>query len=320
MSILKIRSRSRFTLISNEVIQDASISFAARGLLTYLLSLPENWELNVKDLIQRSPAGRDAVYTLLNELITHGFIKRLKSKLKNGRFSWRYDVYAEKGLDTFEPGPENPDRVQKCADTDIPDLDIPDLDKPDTYKRNKEQNKQENKETAAKTSNNAAAAQIKSSIGTHLTPDQHSYVEKELSKCITNKADLSRVVEQVSAAILDTSCFTKAGNNFFKKLNTIRKAYQEQWWVPDEKLAVESEQDAASAKLHDEISKLESKHKQISMERSLELNAMKSSPMREDMSFLASCKLRVTRFENELKDLQRLIHDKKSEANGNANT
>ena len=47
------------TIVPNETAQNSNLSWAARGLLLYMLSLPTDWKLNEADLLGRSPKGRD---------------------------------------------------------------------------------------------------------------------------------------------------------------------------------------------------------------------------------------------------------------------
>ncbi len=65
-----------FTRIDNRLLTDASLSYAARGMLCYLLSKPDNWLLVKENLIKNSPAGSTAVKNILNELQEAGYVQR----------------------------------------------------------------------------------------------------------------------------------------------------------------------------------------------------------------------------------------------------
>ncbi len=66
-----------FTRIDNRLLTDASISFAARGMMCYLLSKPNTWALVKENLINSSPAGETAVKNILNELQEAGYVQRI---------------------------------------------------------------------------------------------------------------------------------------------------------------------------------------------------------------------------------------------------
>lgn len=81
----KINITTGFTSIINTALQDTSLSFAAKGLLCYLLSLPEDWDINVTHLMTQSPAKRKAILTLIEELIYFGYMRRETIREKSGR-------------------------------------------------------------------------------------------------------------------------------------------------------------------------------------------------------------------------------------------
>ena len=67
-TILRVVHRERFTIIDNRILENSSLSWAARGVLAYLLSRPDDWRIIVKDIQRRGDLGRDGVYALLREL------------------------------------------------------------------------------------------------------------------------------------------------------------------------------------------------------------------------------------------------------------
>jgi hypothetical protein len=74
--------KANFFQMNNEPIQDASLSWAARGLLAYLISMPENWEVHLRDLFTRSANGRRPTQAAMNELIAAGYVKKKQGKRK----------------------------------------------------------------------------------------------------------------------------------------------------------------------------------------------------------------------------------------------
>ncbi len=61
-------------MIRRDAAADSRLSWKARGLLAYLLSLPDGWDIAVRDLVHRGPDGRDAVYTVLHGLKACGYL------------------------------------------------------------------------------------------------------------------------------------------------------------------------------------------------------------------------------------------------------
>jgi hypothetical protein len=72
-TIIRARRRHRFLILDQRAVEDTRLSWAARGLLAYLLSRPDDWKTLVNDLRKRGDLGRDGIYKLLKELRTHGY-------------------------------------------------------------------------------------------------------------------------------------------------------------------------------------------------------------------------------------------------------
>jgi DNA-binding MarR family transcriptional regulator len=67
-----------FFKLGNATVQNLELSWAARGLLAYLLLLPEDWTVHLRDLFKRSPTKRSGTESAVNELIRAGHIVKLK--------------------------------------------------------------------------------------------------------------------------------------------------------------------------------------------------------------------------------------------------
>ena len=83
-----IHKRSSYqdaTIVPNATAQRDDLTFAARGLLVYLLSLPPAWKVRETELVGRSPAGRDHVRAVIRELEAFGYLKRHQTRLPDGR-------------------------------------------------------------------------------------------------------------------------------------------------------------------------------------------------------------------------------------------
>lgn len=116
MSTIRVSKDSNYSCINNQLINNAGLSWAARGLLVYLLSKPDDWTVNVEHLIEESPSGRDHVYTLLKELETSGYLTRAKHRDGKGRWSWEH-VLREV---PFRPGSlKNPNESPSTAEPDL---------------------------------------------------------------------------------------------------------------------------------------------------------------------------------------------------------
>ncbi|MDR3084363.1 MAG: helix-turn-helix domain-containing protein, partial [Streptomyces sp.] len=67
-----------FTVLPNVVLQDRQLSYTARGLLVDLLSRPEGWREDGRQMADSSPQGRRAIYRALKELVRAGYYRVVK--------------------------------------------------------------------------------------------------------------------------------------------------------------------------------------------------------------------------------------------------
>jgi len=124
MSIVRINhdKENPYTLINKTALEDDDLSWAAKGLWSYLISRPDNWNVSVKHLVSsfqkegKKGGGRDAVHNLLNELIEFGYCIRIQHKTSKGLFdSYEYIILEHKKLKETLPKQDKPDPVP-CRD------------------------------------------------------------------------------------------------------------------------------------------------------------------------------------------------------------
>ncbi|MGH9095733.1 MAG: hypothetical protein ACRDXE_11275 [Acidimicrobiales bacterium] len=84
--ILRKEHRERFTCIDNQTIEDARLSFKALGLLAYLLSRPDGWEVRAPHLASTHGDGEYAVRAALTELGEAGYLERRQEHTPGGHF------------------------------------------------------------------------------------------------------------------------------------------------------------------------------------------------------------------------------------------
>ena len=110
MSIYRRHKKNNYTCIDNHVFKDHSLSMKAKGLLTQIYSLPDDWEYSVKGLSTLFSDGRDAVNNALQELIDHGYIVRTQKQNQAGKFDgYEYDIYEQPQIKNADnPFTENP--------------------------------------------------------------------------------------------------------------------------------------------------------------------------------------------------------------------
>lgn len=76
---------NKFTIISNNAVQDNRLSWKARGIFTYLWSMPDDWDFYETEVAKHATDGRDSLRSGLTELKKYGYLKRERERLSNGR-------------------------------------------------------------------------------------------------------------------------------------------------------------------------------------------------------------------------------------------
>jgi len=86
--ILRIPKERNYTVLDNGFLTDERLSWEARGLLGYLLSKPDDWQVRLYDLVRRGPAGEHKIRRMLRELGEAGYLRRHRFRGPDGRFEW----------------------------------------------------------------------------------------------------------------------------------------------------------------------------------------------------------------------------------------
>jgi hypothetical protein len=91
--IVREPGRDRWVVIDQAVVRNRNLSYRARGVLTVLLSMPDNWSLTSEWLTAMGTEGRDAIRAALNELEEAGHMVRHKAQNEHGHWYTRWVVY-----------------------------------------------------------------------------------------------------------------------------------------------------------------------------------------------------------------------------------
>ena len=127
-----------FSVMSNYHLRDMSLSLKAKGLLSLMLSLPENWDYTMKGLARICKDGIDSISGGIRELEAHGYLIRSRVRSANGQLgSIEYTILEQPKAPSptqEKPIRENPIQVK-------PMLDVPIQENP-AQLNTKEQNKE----------------------------------------------------------------------------------------------------------------------------------------------------------------------------------
>ena len=85
MAVFRVEKTKDFTIMSNHHLRNTELSLKAKGLLSLMLSLPEDWDYTTKGLAHICKDGVDSITTALKELERHGYLTRQRLRYDNGQ-------------------------------------------------------------------------------------------------------------------------------------------------------------------------------------------------------------------------------------------
>lgn len=90
------RRQKPFTMVGNDLINDENLSWAAKGLLIYLVSKPDNWKVYKSDIVKHATNSKDSVSGIFKELRNTGYMTLTRFINEGGKvIAWNYDFYEE---------------------------------------------------------------------------------------------------------------------------------------------------------------------------------------------------------------------------------
>lgn len=107
--IFRIEKTKNFTVMSNHHLQNPRLTLKAQGLLSKMLSLPDNWDYSLAGLVKICMEGKDAINKALGELEAEGYLTRHQVRGTKGRFSRTEFIIREIPI---PPCTENPSTVE----------------------------------------------------------------------------------------------------------------------------------------------------------------------------------------------------------------
>ena len=122
MAVFRINKTHDYTVMSNHHFRNTALSLKAKGLLSLMLSLPENWDYTLKGLARICRDGVDSISAGVRELEQHGYLVRERVRNPNGQLGAIIYTILEHPRD---PAPVSAEPEQENPIQDIPILESP---------------------------------------------------------------------------------------------------------------------------------------------------------------------------------------------------
>ena len=106
MSVIRVQKTKDYTVMSNAHFREKNMSLKAKGLLSLMLSLPDDWNYSIEGLIAICKENGTAIKSTLKELKEFGYLKVEKTQNEKGVFEYIYNIYENPQAEN--PSIENP--------------------------------------------------------------------------------------------------------------------------------------------------------------------------------------------------------------------
>ena len=127
MAVFRIDKTRDYTVMSNHHLRNTGLSLKAKGLLSLMLSLPEEWDYTTKGLAHICKDGVDSICAGVRELEEHGYVIRERVRNENGQLgAIEYTILEQ----PIEPSPKQENPVQVNPVLDNPVLGKPEQENP----------------------------------------------------------------------------------------------------------------------------------------------------------------------------------------------
>ncbi len=122
MAVFRVERTRDYTVMSNYHLKDKRLSLKSKGLLSQMLSLPDDWDYTLSGLSVINRESKDAIRSALNELEAAGYIRRRQTTDASGKFSSNEYIIYER--------PEEPEPLSGKPSSENPTTEKPMTEKP----------------------------------------------------------------------------------------------------------------------------------------------------------------------------------------------
>lgn len=106
MAIFRVHKKENYVVLDKGFLNDARLSWKAKGMLAYMLSLPDDWSFCISNLATHSKCSRESTANIIKELSQAGYVHKVQGRTNMGKFG--KDEFSVFETPQVEPYSENP--------------------------------------------------------------------------------------------------------------------------------------------------------------------------------------------------------------------
>lgn len=177
MAVFRIERSNNYSVISNYHLKEKNMSLKAKGLLSEMLSLREDWDYSSRGLAAINKETKNTVNSILQELEKFGYLTRLPLKNENGKINdWEYTIYEM----PISQAQENVVEEQYAPYTKNEDMENEDMENWDNNKilNNKKLNNNLKEKNIKKEKSNSSEESVRG----HLTEEKNKFTKPSIQE------------------------------------------------------------------------------------------------------------------------------------------
>ena len=201
MSTFRVNKNVNYTVMSNHHLQDKRLSLKAKGLLSYMLSLPDDWDYSLKGLTTGCRDGIDSVRSAVHELEDGGYLCRSKVRDARGRIiDYNYEVFELPQKERIE---KRPAPVPNSPSSENPMSGFPTLENPTQQNTNKQNTKRQSTNLSGQTQYVGKQPQTTKAIRLRLDKLTSQHVESIFAVMSNTTQPIKNIMAYLRTTILN---------------------------------------------------------------------------------------------------------------------
>lgn len=218
MAVFRIEKTRDYTVMANHHLRNTALSLKAKGLLSLMLSLPEDWDYTTKGLARICKDGVDSICSTVKELEEHGYVMRRRIRNDKGQMVTVEYIILEQPQPP-SPEPEKPKRENPVLDNPI--LENHEQENPDQLNTNQSKTELSITDTSNPIQSNPYEPQAADGIGMDTRETYREIILENIEYdiiALDKRIDRERL-DEIVELLVDTVCSARqtirvAGDDF----------------------------------------------------------------------------------------------------------
>lgn len=228
MAVFRIDKTKDYTVMANHHLRDKALSLKAKGLLSLMLSLPDDWDYTTKGLAAICRDGVDSICSTVRELENAGYIQRRRVRDNHGRLAEIEYTILERPAETV-PSPKRENPVLENPVLEKPEQEKPEQENPAQLNTKKSNTNRQNTLSSNTHSflPSATPASDGPTDGRDVREEIREQIDYDILVTLSNRAQVDELVEIMVEVAVNRSKTVRIGRDAEYPIDYVRKRFQQ---------------------------------------------------------------------------------------------